>query len=504
MGRNSRLLLSALLAFVTMLPSAASAAAAPTVTTLALSPAPVASPAAVTLTATVSAAGAPVTGTVTFCDAAANLCEDSAIVGRAQLNPKSATATFRFVPSIGTHKYKAMFRATNTAAASTSPVETLIVTGLYPTTTAIAASGGPSGYDLTATVVGFATQPPVLAGSVTFQDTTKNSLLGIVPLGPPTFAQTLTAAPDSPAQTGNSPSIAGVGDFNEDGIPDLAIENAGDETISILLGQGDGTFAAPITIPPIGIPPCETINLQSNCAIVVGDFDDDGHADLALTSPNDNAVIVLKGKGDGSFAPFSGSPITVGNFPEALKIGDFNNDGIQDLAVANANDNTVSILLGNGLGTFTEAGGSPFNAGIGIFPFFIAVADLNNDGNVDLAVVNGGQDDSVSFLEGNGDGTFTPFPGSPFPFPTGAGAGPIVAADFDGDGNVDVAVANFDDNSVYILLGNGRGHSRFLPNGLSDRTRSRWLPWTTTVTVIPTSPLPTTTTSSAATLQSER
>ena len=132
---------------------------------------------------------------------------------------------------------------------------------------------------------------------------------------------------------------------------------------------------------------------------MVGDFNDDGHADLAITSGYDNTVTVLEGNGKGLFTPFIGSPIQVGNYPEAIKTGDFNGDGIQDFAVANANDNTISILLGNGDGTFTAASGSPFNAGIGNFPFFIAVADFNNDGNLDLAVVNG-RDNSVSFLEG--------------------------------------------------------------------------------------------------------
>jgi hypothetical protein len=458
MGRNSRLILSALLAFAATLPIAAHAAAPPTVTTLTLSSPSVSWHTHVRLTAQVTAGGAPVTeGTVTFCDLSGpyTRCEDSAIVGKAQIT--RAGAQIEITPAIGTHKYTAIFNGTNAAAASTSAFRTLPVTGLYPTTTAIAATGNPSSYALTATVTGYASQPPVLAGSVSFEDTTANTLLGVVALGTPTFAQSYTAAPGSPVQTGDDPAIAGVGDFNEDGIPDLAVENAGDDTISILLGKGDGTFtffAQPLIT--VGTPDCENIDIQSNCAIVVGDFNNDGHADLAVTSGYDNTVTVLEGDGKGSFTPFLGSPIQVGNYPEAIKIGDFNNDGIQDLAVANANDNNISILLGNGDGTFTGASGSPVNTGIGNFPFFIAVADFNNDGNLDLAVVNG-RDNSVSFLEGNGDGTFTPFAGSPFIFPNNAGSSPIVAADFNRDGKVDLAVANFNVNNVYILLGNGDG-----------------------------------------------
>ena len=449
-----RLLLAAACAWAT----AVQAVPLPTTTTLTLSSSLVASLTKVTLTAAVTAGGAPVTtGSITFCDVSAPYirCEDAAVLGRAQLNGTPPTATLAFFPGPGPHKYAATFNGTTAAAASTSATQTL--TGLYPTTTKITATGNTSGYDLTATVAGFASQPPVMAGGVTFQDTTiNNDLLGIVPLGAPVFAQTLTVAPGYPVQTGNSPAIAGVGDFNEDGIPDLAIENAGDDSISILLGKGDGTFLAAAAIPAIGTPPCEIITLQSNCAIVVGDFNDDGHADLALTSGNDNTVVILEGHGNGLFTPFRGSPISVGSFPEALKIGDFNNDGILDLAVANAEDSTISILLGNGNGTFTAAIGSPVSTGIGSFPFFLAVGDFNRDGNADLAVVNG-QDNSVSILLGNGEGGFTPAAGSPIHFPNAPGLCPIVAADFNGDGIIDLAVADFSTDTVYILLGNGDG-----------------------------------------------
>jgi hypothetical protein len=409
----------------------------------------------VTLTASVTGSPVPSTGTVTFCNASARLCEDAAILGKAQL--VAGTATLRIIPAIGIHTYKAVFNGTTTAAKSTSTAQTLTVTGLYPTTTTITDTGNPSGYGLTATVLALGSNSPLLTGTVSFQDTSAgNYVLGTATLGTPTFSESFIPAQTPPMQTGNSPAIAGVGDFNEDGIPDLAIENAGDDTVSILLGKGDGTFLAAAAIPAIGTPPCETISLQSNCAIVVGDFNDDGHADLALTSGNDNTVVIFKGNGQGSFTPFSGSPIAVGNFPEALKIGDFNNDGIQDLAVANAKDSTISILLGNGDGTFTAASASPISAGIGSFPFFLAVGDFNGDGNADLAVVNG-QDNSVSILLGNGEGGFTPAPGSPIGFPSASGLCPIVAADFNGDGVIDLAVAAFDTNAVYILLGNGDG-----------------------------------------------
>ncbi len=460
-SHNLRPVLSALLTVACSV-AAAQATPPPTTTTLALSSYDVASPAEVTLTASVSPA--PSAGTVTFCNASAALCEDTAILGKAQL--VAGNATLRIIPGIGSHVYKAIFNGTTTAATSTSPSQTLTVTGLYATTTAIAASGGPSGYDLTATVVGNASQPPVLAGSVTFQDTTDHNLqLGVVPLGTPVFAQSYNPAPGSPVQTGNSPSVTGGGDFNEDGIPDLAIENAGDNTISILLGNGTGGFTLFTVLAAVGTPPCTSINgAQSNCAIVVGDFNNDGHADLAVTSRVDGTVTVLLGNGKGQFAQVSGPPTTVGAKPQALKIGDFNNDGNLDLVVANGDDDTLSILLGNGNGTFTEASGSPISLGpaggdLTSFPFFIAVADFNSDTNADLAVVMG-RTNNVILLEGKGDGTFTPFASSPIILPDGKGYCPIVAADFNGDGNVDLAVAFWgaiggSTGNVYVLLGNG-------------------------------------------------
>jgi hypothetical protein len=464
MGRNFRLLFTALLALAGTLPHAAQAVAVPTVTTLTLSSQSVASPTAITLTASVVAGGSPVTeGTVTFCNASAPLCEDAAIVGKAQLN--GGSAKYKFIPAIGVHTYKAIFNATTTAASSTSTTQTLTVTGLFHTTTSIASTGNPSGYGLTATVVGYAAHPPVLAGPVSFQDTSNgNYVLGTASLGTPSYAELFTQPPGSPIPTGNQPAAAGVGDFNGDGKPDLAIMDSYQNAITVLLGNGDGTFAQGTTIYGVGTTPCSSATQASNCSMAVGDFNHDGNLDLVETSDFDNTIIVLLGNGDGTFTPAAGSPITVGNFPEAVKIGDFNNDGILDLAVANADDNTVSILLGNGDGTFTPSAGSPVPTGG--FPFYLAVADFNGDGFADIAVSNE-SDSTVTILLGNGTGAFTQANGSPIP---GFNYNPawVVAADFNGDGIPDIAVANFiplnqnppeDEriSNVVVMLGKGDG-----------------------------------------------
>jgi hypothetical protein len=471
MSRNSGLL-PALLAIAIFPPIAAHAAALPTTTTLTLSSQAVSWRTTVNLTAqvTFTAGGAPVTGgTVTFCDLSGpyTLCEDSGIVGKAQIT--SAGAQINIIPAIGNHKYTAIFNGTNAAATSTSAAQALSVTGLYPTTTSIAASGNPSGYQLTATVVGFANYPPLqfptLSGTVSFQDTSNNNfILGTASLvQPPIFAETFVQ-PTPPIPTGNQPASGASADFNGDGKPDLAIMASYDNAISILLGTGKGTFTAANGSPikGVGTTPCSSQFQASNCSMAVGDFNNDGKADLAETSDFDNTVIVLLGNGDGTFTPAIGSPIHVGNYPEAVKTGDFNNDGILDMAVANANDNTVSILLGNGDGTFTAA--APVSTGG--FPFYLAVADFNHDGAADLAVSNEA-DSTVSVLLGNGDGTFTAAPGSPIP---GFNYNPaqIVAADFDGDGFPDLAVADFipvnqnppivnQQSNVVIMLGNHDG-----------------------------------------------
>jgi len=166
-----------------------------------------------------------------------------------------------------------------------------------------------------------------------------------------------------------------AGDFNGDGNLDLLVSG------TVAFGNGDGTFTQ---------GPVLTGDFSA-----VGDFNGDGKLDLAVCSSFDNRVTIFLGDGAGNFAPASNSPISVGLQPEAILTGDFNNDGKLDLAIANAGDNTVTLLLGNGDGTFTQASGSPYP--VGTFPFSIAAADFNGDGKLDLAVANL-SDGTVSIL----------------------------------------------------------------------------------------------------------
>jgi hypothetical protein len=194
-----------------------------------------------------------------------------------------------------------------------------------------------------------------------------------VPAGAVTFSQ----ATGSPFAVGSEPTGEAVGDLNGDGKPDLVIANRNDGTVSVLLGNGDGTFS-PATGSPISVD-------SGSTSVVIGDFNGDGKPDLAVanqfTSPG--TVSVLLGNGDGTFSAATGSPISVGAGPDAIAMSDFNRDGNLDLVIANRDDNTVSVLLGNGDGTFTQATGSPIGGAYG--PNAVAVGDFNSDGRPDFA-----------------------------------------------------------------------------------------------------------------------
>jgi len=263
-------------------------------------------------------------------------------------------------------------------------------------------------------------------------------VVGTAPLVPAAAGLSFlnSSNPEIPAGAG----LAAVGDFNRDGIPDLAVIN-GDSRVTILLGNGDGTFTATAVSPATGYMPV---------SIAVGDFNGDGNLDLAVANIGSNKLTILLGNGDGTFTA-TASPAT-GEDPEYIVVGDFNGDGIADLAVTNARSSTVTILLGNGDGTFTPAASPP----TGEEPVYIVVGDFNGDGIPDLAVANVGENtsssDTLTILLGNGDGTFTATASPAANIPSG-----LATADFNGDGIIDLAVPNQGSGIVTILLGNGDG-----------------------------------------------
>ena len=257
---------------------------------------------------------------------------------------------------------------------------------------------------------------------------------------------------------GYSPTSLVVADFNGDGIPDVVTANSGANTVSVLLGNGDGTFKAAQNIP-VGAHPN---------AVAVADLTGTGVFDLVVadggTYPtfNDSDVQVLLGNGDGTFQ----RPVSYGAGivnPRGVAVADLNGDGILDLAVADggsygSNAGAVWVLLGTGGGSFQP--GQRIAAGVGTKA--VAVGDFNGDGVLDLAVANQGADftgegSSLSVLLGNGDGTFQP----PVDYQVGAGATAVAVADFNGDGIPDLVATNFgflgSDPGVHVLLGHGDG-----------------------------------------------
>src|SRR5204862_441374 len=122
-------------------------------------------------------------------------------------------------------------------------------------------------------------------------------------------------------------------------------------------------------------------------SVAVGDFNRDGKPDLATANTSSNTVTILLGNGTGGFSQAAGSPVAVGAGPQSVAVGDFNRDGKPDLATANAGSNNVTILLGNGAGGFSQAAGSP--VAVGNPPFSVAAGDFDHDGKPDLATANG-------------------------------------------------------------------------------------------------------------------
>jgi hypothetical protein len=247
-----------------------------------------------------------------------------------------------------------------------------------------------------------------------------------------------------------------VGDFNGDGQLDFAGFAGGidsDLLVNVFLGNGDGTFQAP-EIFDLGP------NILASASLVARDFDGDGRLDLAVLDEtrdgNHSFVTVLLGNGDGTFRAAETHQVAAGQntVPEGLVAGDFTGHGHLDL-LATSRDGTLVELAGNGDGTFQD----PVTFHTAARPIDVAVGDFRGNGILDLIVTDSGGagiGSSVSVLLGNGDGTF----GAPVTYQVGVDPAAVVVGDFNGDGIADVAVANSLSNSVSVLFGNGDGAFR--------------------------------------------
>jgi hypothetical protein len=245
---------------------------------------------------------------------------------------------------------------------------------------------------------------------------------------------------------GASAFSAAVGDFDGDGTPDLAVSDPASNTVNILLGNGGGSFQAPVSYPTGSDP----------LTVLAADLTGNGILDLAVANESSNTVSSLLGNGDGSFQPAqsysAGTQLLNG-----MALGDFNGDGSPDLVCADYHSPVVTVLLGNGDGSFQAPVSYP--AGPSGLAYSVTVGDFDGDGILDLAVANprGFSEGMVSILRGNSDGSFQ----APVSYPTGnQNPVSVAVADFNGDGIADLAVVNSNgefNSNVGVLLGNGDG-----------------------------------------------
>ena len=284
-----------------------------------------------------------------------------------------------------------------------------------------------------------------------------------------TFGQALPPFQAAPA--GNHPQGVAVGYFSNDGNLDIVTANSFDDTVSVLLGNGNGTFQ-----PAVNYSVFDTSSFTGRgpVAVTVAQLVPGGNFDIVTANASDNTVSVLLGNGDGTFmsaVTYSVTDAKGGFDPVAVSVAQLVPGGSFDIVTANSGDDTVSVLLGNGDGTFQSAvTSSVMDAlGNGIGPSAVAVAQLVPGGNADIVTANSA-DDTVSVLLGNGDGTFQTAVTYSVTDASGNGYVPVsvAVAQLVPGGNFDIITANSDafDNggqvsygagTVSVLLGKGDG-----------------------------------------------
>ena len=327
-------------------------------------------------------------------------------------------------------------------------------------------------------------------------------------------------APGSPIKFAEGPSNVALGDMNNDKRLDLVVACGTGHNVKVLLGKGDGQFAAATSTTTVPDSPGE---------MALGDVNNDGKLDLAIATHDSYSVQLLIGDGKGGLTIARNSPIVMrlGQHPHThgLALADMNHDGKLDLITVNNTDNDVSVAFGDGSGGFTRAPRSPFAVDPSPYPF--AVGDVNGDGHLDIAAtatatgplrsqqlplsraltllladghggfrssqlplrtgepwfavisdVNGDRKPDIvvthhelnqlTVLLGDGRGGFVEAPSSPFDF--GKHAFHTVVADVNSDGKPDVIAAGGD--SLLVMLGDGRG--QFQPGPKTETGRGTW------------------------------
>ena len=254
--------------------------------------------------------------------------------------------------------------------------------------------------------------------------------------GDGTFAAPTTAA------LVTSGAVLVVADLDGNGFPDVVTASSG-SSIRVAIGKGDGTFQPPVAY---------TSTTSSPACLAAGDLNGDGHVDVAFGTVG--GIAIHLGNGDGTLGTRHSYPSA--STPTSLAVGDLNRDGRMDVVTANGRRGTLSLFLGDGsggLGVPSEflTGGGPWAGGSPFDPMFVTVADLDGHGVPDIVVVNP-VSNTISVHLGNGNGTF----GQQTYLGTGASPYAVTAGDFNGDGKADLVSTNGDRTlSVHLGIGGG-------------------------------------------------
>ncbi|CAF2417401.1 unnamed protein product [Rotaria sp. Silwood2] len=240
------------------------------------------------------------------------------------------------------------------------------------------------------------------------------------------------------------PLAVAFDDVNNDNLSDAIIANAGTDSIGVLLGFHYTTFQSPTTY--------SSDNNRRPHNIITNDFNNDTYLDIAVTFSLSDNIGVLLGYGNGSFGVMMTYSTGNGSLPESLAAHDFNNDGQLDIVVANSGTNDIGILVGYGNGSFANM--IRYSTGSDSAPVAIALTDINNDGRIDIVVVNYAAK-NIGILLGLGNLTFNTL----LTYPTENGLHPlcVAAGDFDNDGQIDIVVANYHASNINIFLGYENG-----------------------------------------------